>query len=236
MAEVDLIGSLNGGRPLDDVLVIDSHTHMGPYWNFHIPFNDAVGMIGSMDSLGIDSSLVCPHLAIGPDFTSGNDLTLETVSRFPDRFIGAIGVNPNFPDAVVPEIRRCHKKGVRAIKLHPALHNYPAEGEAYRAVYEEAAKRNLPVTTHTWHGDKRCAPSIYAELSREYQDTVFVLIHSGGAMDGVPEAIEAAGNNENIYLDTSGSMTFHMIEALYEGVGSKRMEVAFARIDSPDGI
>jgi len=223
LAGLKLMETANRGLPIQ-ATVIDTHAHMGPYWNFHIPFNDAEGMIGSMDSLGIRSTLVCPHLSIGPDFRAGNDLTLQTVTRFPDRFMGAIGINPNYPDLVLPEIRRfADEPGMRAIKLHPSLHNYPAGGDAYREVYEEAARRNLPVTTHTWRGDKNCAPSIYAEVALEYPETVFLLIHSGGDMNGIQEAIESARKSDNVYLDTSGSTTFHMVERLYRGLGSKRI-------------
>ncbi len=221
---LSLVERANQGIPLSDVLIIDSHAHMGPYWNFHVPFGDAAGMLVSMNALGIDTSLVCPHLSIGPDYRSGNDLARHAAEEFPGRFLGAMGLNPNYPESIVPEIRRCRKhRAMVAIKLHPSLHNYPADGDAYKVVYEEAGKRHLPVTTHTWVGDKRCTPKTYEKMAKEYPDTTFILIHSGGALEGIAEAIGAAKAADNIYLETSGSMTFGIVERMVEAIGSDRI-------------
>lgn len=220
----DLIERANKGLPLSDVLIIDSHAHMGPYSNFHVPFNDPEGMIVSMNALGINTSCVTHHISIGPDFRFGNDLVHKAANDFPGRFIGAICLNPNYPDLIIPEIKRFENSSVmKAIKLHPSVHNYPAGGKAYRTIYEEAAERTLPVTTHTWIGDNRCTPKLYGEIAKEYPDTVFVLIHSGGETKGVCEAIEAAKLSENIYLETCGSMTFGTVERMVEALGSKRV-------------
>jgi predicted TIM-barrel fold metal-dependent hydrolase len=197
---------------------------MGPYWNFRVPFNGPEGMLVSMNALGIDTSVVCPHISVGPDCAAGNDISHQAAIDYPGRFVGAIGINPNCPDSVMSEIRRFEgDQAMRAFKLHPALHRYPADGKAYRQVYEEAGMRGLPVTTHTWHGDKNCAPSIYAKLSKEYAETTFVLIHSGGSMEGIDDAVSAAKDRGNVYLETSGSLTFGMVERLVDGIGSERV-------------
>jgi len=42
------------GQPLDDVFIIDSHCHMGPFYRFNAPRNDSEGMLESMNALGVD--------------------------------------------------------------------------------------------------------------------------------------------------------------------------------------
>ncbi len=224
MTKDDLVRRANQGLPLSDVSVVDFHAHMGPYYNFHIPFNDAAGMIASMDALGIDTTLVCPHMAIGPDFRRGNDLALKACLDFPGRFLGAMGINPNYPDMIVPELERFKDRPeMKAIKLHPSLHEYDAGGECYRLVYQEAAERGLPVETHTWCGDGRCAPKVYEELAAEFPETSFVLVHSGGVNKGVGEAIRVAECRDNVYLETSGSLTFDIVGKIVRKIGSRRL-------------
>jgi len=224
MTRDDLVKRANAGRPLSDVALVDFHAHMGPYYNFHIPFNDATGMLASMDALGIDTTLVCPHMAIGPDFRDGNDTALKACLDFPGRFLGAIGINPNYPEMIVPELERFRgHPEMRAIKLHPSLHEYDAGGESYRLVYSEAAERGLPVETHTWCGDGRCAPKAYEKIAGEYPETNFVLVHSGGVNKGIGEAIQVAERRENVYLETSGSLTFDIVGKIVDRIGSRKL-------------
>jgi len=215
---------VNRGLPLSDIFIVDSHAHLGPYYNFHIPFNDAEGMMASMDALGIDIACIAPHISIGPDFRSGNALAEKVASSYPKRFIGAITLNPNYPAAVLPELRRYEtSSAMRAIKLHPSLHDYPAGGKVYRNIYEEAGRMGLPVATHTWFGDARCTPKLYGEIAKEYPETTFLLIHSGGEARGIGEATEAALSAENVYLETCGSLTFGTVEKMVDAIGSRRV-------------
>jgi predicted TIM-barrel fold metal-dependent hydrolase len=224
MSRDDLVKKANAGLPLSGVAVLDFHAHMGPYYNFHIPYNDAAGMIASMDALGIDTTLVCPHIAIGPDFRQGNDMALKACLDFPGRFLGAIGINPNYPEMIVPEFERFKDHAeMKAVKLHPSLHEYEAGGESYRVVYREAAGRGLPVETHTWCGDGRCAPKVYEKIAAEFTETNFVLVHSGGVNKGIGEAIQVAECRENVYLETSGSMTFDIVGQIVDRIGSRRL-------------
>jgi predicted TIM-barrel fold metal-dependent hydrolase len=112
---------------------------------------------------------------------------------------------------------------MRAVKLHPSLHDYPADGEAYQVVYEAAGERGIPVTTHTWVGDKRCTPGLYVELAKEFPGTSFIMVHSGGSIKGVGEAIAAASKSDNVYLGTCGSLTFGIVEKMVEVLGSERI-------------
>jgi len=217
-----LSAQANLGLPLD-VPIIDSHAHLGPYHNFHIPFNSPAGMIETMDALGIGTCCTATHLGIGPDFRAGNDIALKAATDYPGRFIGAICINPNYPDAGAEIDRFAGSDAMRAVKLHPALHNYPADGEQYKVVYGAAGKRRLPVASHTWAGDRRCAPKMYVAIAKEYPETTFILVHSGGEVGPIVEAIDAAKQSENIYLESSGSLTFRTIERIVNALGSERL-------------
>jgi predicted TIM-barrel fold metal-dependent hydrolase len=142
------------GAKLEDVLVVDGHCHMGPYFGFHIPDNGIEAMVRVMDRVGIDTIIASPHVAIGPDFRMGNDLVSEAMQRYPGRVLGYAFLNPRHEDGVLAELERCVSLGMRQIKLH-SCNGYPYDGERYRPAYEFANE------TYVKLGKKR--PNIYLD-------------------------------------------------------------------------
>ena len=97
------------GQPLD-CRVIDVHAHLGLCPNFHIPDCGAAAMIAHMDRVGINALCLSAHTALYSDFVAGNDETAAAVEQFPTRLLGAVVLNPHYPDelreAAVRELRR----------------------------------------------------------------------------------------------------------------------------------
>ena len=54
---MELSEKVKRGLPLDDILIIDCHCHLGLYRCFNTPGAFAEGMLENMDTLGID--IVC---------------------------------------------------------------------------------------------------------------------------------------------------------------------------------
>ncbi|MFC1716899.1 amidohydrolase family protein [Candidatus Poribacteria bacterium] len=212
------------GRALEGELVIDSHTHMGPYFNFHIPDNDAGSMMEVMDRLGVNLACTSPHVGITPEFRMGNDMAAQAVQDHPGRFFGYITINGNYPDDIPEEIERCYSMGMRGFKIHPSLHGYPANGENLRPMWEFADEKGLPVLSHTWAGDGMCSPGILGKLAEEYTNAQVILGHSGGTLAGYDEAVEVAKKQENVFLETcSSSVVYGMIERFVREVGADRI-------------
>ena len=147
-------------RSLEGELVIDAHCHLGAYFNFHIPDNEAEGMVSVMDRLGIKTACISPHVGITPDFKLGNDMALEAVKKYPGRFFAYITLNPNYPEDIPAEIERCYQNGMRGFKIHPSLHGYPADGANLKQMWEFANEKSLPVLAHSWGGDRTCSPGV----------------------------------------------------------------------------
>jgi len=210
--------------PLEGELVIDSHTHMGPYFNFHIPDNDASSMVAVMDRLGISIACTSPHVGITPDFKMGNDMAVQAMRDYPGRFFGYITINPNYPEAIVDELERCYSMGMRGIKIHPSLHGYPADGENFRPMWEYAAEKGMPVLSHTWAGDRNCSPRVLGDLADRYPTVPIILGHSGGTLDGYNESLEVAKKRENVFLETcSSTVIYGMIERFVREVGAEKI-------------
>ena len=94
------------GRILAEELIIDCHTHMGPWFNFNVPGNPwAEGMIQAMDTCGIQKVICMPHVAIATDYLWGNRIIEEVIEKHPNRFAGyCLGT----AEGCVPEHRIDH--------------------------------------------------------------------------------------------------------------------------------
>jgi len=69
-----------------------------------------------------------------------------------------------------------------------------------------------------------CSPKQFVPLAKEYPDVTFVLGHSGGMPAGYVEAIAAAQECPNIYLDICRSvMSGLWVERLVNEVGPARV-------------
>lgn len=210
------------GLPLEDVLVIDCHNHIGPWRQFHAPRNDAEGMLASMDAIGINQAFITAHAAIGPDYRYGNDLVIETLERHPDRFFGYVTVNPSYASDMERELERCLRvRGMKGIKLHPAMHGMPIDSAAYTAAYETANARRCPLLIHTWGAADM---TVIDKLTRRYPDAQFIIGHAGADVRAMEEAIRIADSRDNAYLDLALSMAYEgNVEWFVSMVGSRKV-------------
>jgi predicted TIM-barrel fold metal-dependent hydrolase len=214
------------GEPLAGTLVIDSHAHMGPWFNFHIPSCDADGMVRTMDRLGVDCCVASGHAAIGPDFRLGNEVVAQAAAAHPGRIYGYIGVNPNYSaDEMREELRRCRElAGFVGIKLHPDVHKTPADDERYALAWEFAAEHGLPVLSHAGAGSAFNAPSHFSARAEQHPNVAIILAHSASSQDSLDAAIELAAKRENVYLDICGSpLLLGVLEEAVGRIGSRRL-------------
>lgn len=250
----DLWAAVRAGEILRGEVVIDCHTHMGPWFNFSIPKDPwAEGMITAMDTCGIQTVLCSPHVGLVTDYQWGNRIIADIVNRYPDRFAGYCAVNPNYPVAEIEaELERYLVNGpLRGIKIHPSTHQYPADGPNYRPVWAFANEYRLPVLVHTWESAYECNPLMFVSIGKAFPHVPILLGHSGGPAKGMDQAVEAAAQWEHLYLDLTGSMLPRgMLEVLVQRVGADRVlfgtdipfvdcrsklgYVAFARIPDED--
>lgn len=212
------------GLPLTDVLVIDAHAHLGPYFALYAAQPDADHMVALMDRLGIDQTIISPDVAIGPDFRLGNDQAAEAAREHPGRLLPYCTIDPH-GENLEAELERCFDQlGAVGIKIHPSGHSYPADGPNYQPMWEFAHERGTFVLSHTWKGSSDCAPETFGPLADKYPQVSIIFGHAGGGPSGYPEAMEVAEGHPNIFLDTCGSMfTSQWIEKMVERLGSEKI-------------
>jgi predicted TIM-barrel fold metal-dependent hydrolase len=217
--------AIRAGRCLTGIAtVIDAHGHGGPYFNFWVPDSDPASMVRLMDHIGIQTLLFAPHLAVTADPSAGNDLAIAWSKRFPGRLLGYAVPYPHRPELVADDLRRALDAGLVAIKLHPSLHGCSIDSPGYRAAWEVARERHTFILSHTWYGDRYCAPGMFARYAEEFPEVPVIIGHSGGEPRGFLEAIELAHKYSNILLDTTGSaVTGEWIVRMVKEVGAERV-------------
>jgi len=205
-------------------------------------------MVRVMDRVGVERACISSFMSIGPDYVTGNKMVAEVIAKHPDRFIGYAVVNPNQPGNISSELERCFDDyGMRAIKLHPALHRYPIGGPAYRKVFEFAAVRRVPILSHEW-GDS----DLLERLALEYQEVSFLIAHTG-FWDGRSEFPYAGVvvQNKNVLVDLAYTNIYYgALEELVKLLGATKIlfgsdfplhdlayqlgRVSFAKLDDED--
>lgn len=209
--------------PTDYARIVDAHSHLGPFRNFHIPDNDIDGVLTAMDSLGIDVAVIAAHAGISSDYRVGNDLVRSAADQYPKRVLGYCCVNPHYPTDVRTELERCFAHpAFRGIKLHPELHDdYPLDGPGYQPMWEFAAARAIPVLSHSYFGGDSLAT--FAAIADRYPTVPLILGHSGIDF-GIDRVITLVREHPTIWLDLCGPLTWDgVVEMFVDAVGPDRL-------------
>ena len=220
-----ILDRVKSGLPIDDLLVIDCHGHLGSWQLVHMPRNSLEAMIQTMDRMGIDRLCLSSFMGCFSDSRQGNDLLIEAIRPHPDRFVGQVTVNPNYPQEVLRELRRCADESlIGMIKIHPFCHEYPADGPGYREMWKYAHENRMVVLTHTWESDPNCGPGMFGRIAARHPSAKIILAHAGVTQKGCQETIDVVKDHENFYLDTATSQVhIGMVERFVEEVGAGRV-------------
>ena len=210
------------GRPLDFVPIVDSHAHLGHYYNFHVPAGSAEDMLLSMDRLAFNAAFISAHACVGSDFKLGNDEVMQAVREHRGRFVGYVTVNPNYPDEMLPELDRCLSvEGMRGIKLHPSAHGFDIDYKTYRPVYEYADEHGLLVLIHVWGRDD---VRRVRNLAGQYHAARFLMGHAGADERAMEDAVGVVNKYDNTFVDLALSVGKEgNVEWLVREMGSRKI-------------
>ncbi len=201
--------------------VIDFHGHVGRWDDLQV-VDDPKKMLHAMDAIGIDRS--CVFNIFHPDGRTGNNETADFVARNPSRFIGFAYVSPLLPDLMVPELERAiDQLGFLAIKLYPPYTPYLLCESIWDPIYAFANERELAVILHTGP-EKTAEPCHLLEVAPRFPKVKFVAGHAGNCEPYRSQAIKAAQEWDNVYLETCSTFrTPGVVEELVDGVGAERV-------------
>ncbi|MAF95054.1 MAG: hypothetical protein CMM60_04795 [Rhodospirillaceae bacterium] len=213
------------------MLIIDSHTHLGKSNLSSIDISEA-DLLGTMNQWDVDTALVIPHAAPDEPF-SAHENVRQLVLKHPDKFFGVSAYNPLLLGNDYPgETKKCVEQfGFKGVKFHPLLFTLSPAMPKAQAVFSTAADLGVPVIVHTGTGVPWTLPSLCIPVARKYPDLKIVLAHSG-MMVFAEEALIAAQECENIYLDVSWTAGFQIKHFVAE-LGPER--IMFSS-DLPDNL
>jgi len=193
------------GEPLG-IPIIDAHSHLlSPSMrDVFVPYAEPAQMVATMDVYGIDSACVSV-LGAG----DANAETMEAAAAFPGRLIGFHLINPRYPGSMLEDLEASFAQpGMRGIgEVHPTSyhHDYPVTGPNYRAAWEFAAARHLPVLIHSGPRSEahRCRPDDIGRVAADHPQMNVLIGHAGGydSWEMLDEAIAVTRRLDNVYLE-----------------------------------
>lgn len=221
-----IVAAVRAGEPLRDEFVLDSHNHLGHFGSKGIdlcsfPANDADGLIGTMDRLGVD--IACPSSWSGITYAApdANDHTLAAAAKYPGRILPYGCLNPSYPGLFDAEFERLFLGDkVMGYKPAPFRQQVPLTDPIHFKVYEWASERRAPVLC----GDGPLRLAEATELAPKYPLVPFLNAHTGSSYKFAEDTVASALKCSNIFAEiTYTSIWYGMIEYLVEELGAERV-------------
>lgn len=207
----------NGRMSVDrwmDEFILDAHVHLYPFGT-PVPQGSAEGIIETFNLIGVDKACIFGPLG---DCKWVNDHVYDAQMRFPNRLIAFCSVNPNFPEVLESELKRCIENlGMRGVKIHPSAHHYPPQGPNYEPLWEHAERIGYPVITDAGEHLAYGRPAQFEEVLKEHPELKLIMAHAGRHYPSADEYTRVAKKYPNVYLEiTFSSVTYGIIEYLVE--------------------
>ena len=211
-------------------MIIDAHCHLGRSPQFHFPDVTVGRMLGLMDRLGIDRAVCCHLGMLQGAWDLGYRESLEAFHETSGRIVFLAAFDPSDVKSL-QRVEGClDREEFVGVKIHPSIHGCPADNERYDPIWQVAARRQVPLLTHSWDVSeqnpvqKLSFPSRFETYVARYPEVKLILGHSGGRYLGHIAAAEMAGRYPNVLLDTSGDCyTLGLIEYLAEQAGPDKL-------------
>jgi len=211
-------------------VIIDAHCHLGRSPQFRFPDTSVETTLKIMDRLGIERA-ICSHLALlYGNRELGLRESVEAHEKSGGRLLLYAVFNPTQPQDLRFVERCLDTKGFVGIKIHPSIHECYPDDDRYDAVWQLAARRNVPILTHSWDiseqnpSQKFSFPSRFERFVAAYPQVPLILGHAGGRYRGHVAATELAGRYRNVFLDLAGDCyVLGLIEYLVARVGADRI-------------
>jgi uncharacterized protein len=188
-----------------DLHIVDSHCHMGPWYNYYFSEAGIDSMLQDADKIGVKKLFIAPHAAISCDYRLGNAQAAETAEKHPHRVYGLLVLNPNKPEEIQGEFDTYYfRRNFTGVKLHPTLHRFGLADPGCSRVFDRLREYGGYALCHTWEGNPFCGTAVCESIIRAYPEVAFVLAHSAGTHTGVLNTMRLVNEYENAYMDTSG--------------------------------
>ncbi|CAN5291083.1 hypothetical protein BH23BAC1_BH23BAC1_43360 [soil metagenome] len=197
---------------------VDVHAHIG--------FNegDTEKLLDFANRLGIEKICISRPVTNfsgkepeDPDqVIKNNNIIIEALKKYPDRFTGYLTLNPRYPKKSHEEFKRCVDNGLTDYKGYTQV---KINDPLYYTFIEKFIDHKMIIMMHAFcqlgMGGYRMkydigkdlhssTPEDFVEISKRYPEAIFQFAHIGGGGDWEYEC-KALKDCPNVYVDTSGS-------------------------------
>ncbi|MFN8622639.1 MAG: amidohydrolase family protein [Chloroflexota bacterium] len=202
-------------------MILDFHTHVD-HAEVYGWFDPPEKLLALMDDAGIERAAIMTYL----DHPLGGADPIATIhdaiTRYPERLIGFVRLNPNFRAEARRALDRCVLElGFRGVKLHPTTTLAHPAGDATIELLERCAELGVPALFHCGDDPYTTPQALEAAAARVPGCTV-VLGHMGGYFHA-EDAIAAAVRQPNLVLETSAMPYPERIADAVRAVGPWRV-------------
>lgn len=202
------------------MLILDSHCHVqnipGHPWD-----SPASRLIPLLDQAGIHCALIMGYgeaSSEDPELLDQMDLAM---SQYPGRLFALARLQPSLSAPETLEKLVCSRRGFVGLKLHPVGYRMAPDHPYVLNLLKTAAKLNIPTMFHC--GDEEYSlPLQIARAARKVPQANIILGHMGGYFH-VHDALQAALECSNIYLETSAMPYPALIKQCVEKLGASRV-------------
>ncbi|MFC2124869.1 amidohydrolase family protein [Bacteroidota bacterium] len=230
-AEYDLMSEVHKYRKMD------AHAHVG------FGENDIDKQIEIADRLGIDKLVISRPVTNfsgkeperQEDVVANNNLVLEAMKKYPDRYIGFLTLIPRYQKESMEEIERCLDQGMVGYKGYTQV---KFSDPLYYPIIERFIDLNMIMHMHAFvqlgvggyrmkydvgQTPNTTIPEDMVIAAERYPEGMFQYAHIGGGGDW-EYACKMFKDHPNIYVDTSGSNNEEsMINFALDYLGEDRM-------------
>ena len=196
--------------------VIDGHVHLGGAPERH---GSPAEVFALLETIEAACAVCLPAPGVEPD----NAELERLVKPHRDRLFPCVWVNPLIGSRAVETVDKYAKAGWRALKLQPAMHQFPLISGDVFAVVEVALRHRMMVIIHTG-GSPTASPWAVGELAIRYPDARIVVDHMGGAdMEYVNAAMVMAERHPGLFLGTSQMPFYRKYLEAVARIGADRL-------------
>lgn len=201
-------------------MIVDFHTHIDdvPALGWHL---SAEMLLAQMDEAGVDRAVVMPICDAPEVDPQGPERLADTCRRSGGRLMAMVRVHPWYEQATSIVTDAVERLGAVGVKLHGVTTVTDPGSPAVLRIVETAANLGVPVLFHS--GDEAAVtPLELAAAAAAVPEASVVFAHAGGYAHA-REAVDAASELPNVYLDTSATPHVRAVTEAVARLGAHRV-------------
>lgn len=157
---------------------------------------------------------------------ANNGSVAEFVAKFPEKFIGYVGLDPHKGMRAVRELKQAvEQQGFKGASIDPYLAQIYVNDAKYYPLYAKCCELDVPLVITTGPATlvpnaviDHVAPRYIDFVARDFPELKIIVSHGG--YPWVNEMVIVAQRNENVYLELSEYEFFPMSEAYIHAVNT----------------